>query len=178
MTTWTNWAGDQTCSPRSLERPASVEELADVVRTGDGPIRVVGAGHSFGDLVNTSGAVVSLDNLSGLIDYDPATGLWSQAASLPIKRAGINGIAARGCLYVFGGEGNDLHPAGLFPENEVYNPKTNTWQSLEPIPTPVHGVTGAAYLDGWIHLPGGGISRGGNSGNTIHQVFQATVSCE
>jgi hypothetical protein len=42
----------------------------------------------------------------------------------------------------------------------------------------VHGVTGAAYLDGWIHLPGGGVARGGNSGSTIHQVFRAVVSCE
>ncbi len=75
MTTWTNWAGDQICTPRAIERPSSVDELADVVRTVDGPIRMVGAGHSFGDLVNTSGAIVSLDNLSGLIDYDPATGL-------------------------------------------------------------------------------------------------------
>ena len=75
MTTWTNWAGDQTCSPRAIESPASVDELADVLRSGEGPIRVAGAGHSFGDLVGTTGTVVSLDRLSGLIDYDPATGL-------------------------------------------------------------------------------------------------------
>jgi N-acetylneuraminic acid mutarotase len=110
--------------------------------------------------------------------YDPAAGTWSQAAPMPTTRAGINGIAARGCLYVWGGEGNDSQPFGVFAENEVYDPRTNSWQSLEPIPTPVHGVTGAAYIDGWIHLPGGGISRGGNSGSTIHQVFRAGVSCE
>jgi hypothetical protein len=39
-------------------------------------------------------------------------------------------------------------------------------------------VTGAAYLDGWIHLPGGGVARGGNSGSMIHQVVRAVVSCE
>lgn len=75
MTTWTNWAGDQTCSPRAIERPGSVDDLAGIVRSGDGPIRVAGAGHSFGDLVATEGTVVSLDRLSGLIDYDQATGL-------------------------------------------------------------------------------------------------------
>jgi N-acetylneuraminic acid mutarotase len=110
--------------------------------------------------------------------YDPASGVWSQAAPMPTTRAGINGIAARGCFYVWGGEGNDADPRGVFPQNEVYDPRTDSWQSLEPIPTPVHGVTGAAYLDGWIDLPGGGISRGGNSGSTIHQAFRATVSCE
>lgn len=110
--------------------------------------------------------------------YDPASGAWSAAASLPMPRAGLNGIAARGCFYTWGGEGNDGGPRGLFPENEVYDPKTDTWQRLEPIPTPVHGVTGAAYVDGWIHLPGGGVASGGNSGSTIHQTFRAEVSCE
>jgi len=42
----------------------------------------------------------------------------------------------------------------------------------------VHGVTGAAYVDGWIHLPGGGMMRGGSSGSTIHQAFRADVDCE
>jgi N-acetylneuraminic acid mutarotase len=109
--------------------------------------------------------------------YDPATGAWSRAASMIAPRAGINGIAARGCFYVFGGEGNDDDPRGVFDRNEVYDPRSDSWQSLEPIPTPVHGVTGAAYLDGWIHLPGGGISRGGNSGSIIHQAFRAAVDC-
>ena len=110
--------------------------------------------------------------------YDPAMGTWSKGAPMLSPRAGINGVAARGCFYVFGGEGNDAHPLGIFAENEVYDPVTDTWMRLEPIPTPVHGVTGAAFIGEWIHLPGGGTSRGGNSGSTIHQVFQAIVSCE
>jgi N-acetylneuraminic acid mutarotase len=110
--------------------------------------------------------------------YDPATGGWSRAASMLAPRAGVNGIAAHGCFYVFGGEGNDADPRGVFDNNEVYDPRSDSWQRLEPIPTPVHGVTGAAYLDGWIHLPGGGMARGGNSGSTIHQMFRAVIDCE
>jgi N-acetylneuraminic acid mutarotase len=117
--------------------------------------------------------------MTGVVEvYDPATNTWTSAAPLPTARGGVNGIAARGCFYAFGGEGNDADPRGVFAENEVYDPRTDTWQSLEPIPTPVHGVTGAAYLDGWIHLPGGGVARGGNSGSTIHQVFRAVIGCE
>jgi len=110
--------------------------------------------------------------------FDPSAGEWSSAAPMPSPRAGINGVAARGCFYAFGGEGNDADPRGIFAQNEVFNPRTNAWSSLEPIPTPVHGVTGAAFVNGWVHLPGGGISRGGNSGSIIHQVFRATVDCE
>jgi len=65
----------------------------------------------------------------------------------------------------------------VFDRNEVFDPRSETWHSLGPIPTPVHGVTGSAYLDGWIHLPGGGLARGGNSGSTIHQVFAPPLDC-
>jgi Kelch motif len=70
---------------------------------------------------------------------------------------------------------------------EVYDPATNAWSraaalpapraGVNGIPTPVHGVTGAAFLNGWIHLPGGGTTRGGNSGSIIHQMFRAVVDC-
>lgn len=109
--------------------------------------------------------------------FDPSTNTWSRGAPMLEPRAGLNGVTARGCFYTFGGEGNDPHPLGVFTNNEVYNPVTDTWHSLEPLPIPVHGVTGSAYVNGWIHLPSGGISRGGSSGSTLHQAFRADVEC-
>jgi N-acetylneuraminic acid mutarotase len=109
--------------------------------------------------------------------YDPATGTWSRMPSMPSKRAGTNGVAANGCFALWGGEGNDNDSRGVFAENEVYNPRTETWYRLDPIPTPVHGVTGAGFINGWIHLPGGGTLRGGNSGSLLHQVQWADWSC-
>lgn len=110
--------------------------------------------------------------------FDPRTNTWEQKASMPTPRGGVNGTAARGCFYVFGGEGNDAHPQGVFDQMEVYNPVTDTWQTLQPIPTPVHGVTGAPVVNGWIHLVGGGTARGGSSGSTLHQVFRPDLTCE
>jgi N-acetylneuraminic acid mutarotase len=109
--------------------------------------------------------------------FDPRTNSWERKAPMPKPRAGINGIAARGCFYVFGGEGNDAVPSGVFAEMEAYDPKTDRWTALTPLPTPVHGVTGAAFLNGWIHLPGGGTQRGGSSGSTIHQVYRPEIAC-
>ena len=109
--------------------------------------------------------------------YDPTTNMWTEKAPMPTVRSGINGIAAHGCFYVFGGEGNDEGANGLFEETEVYHPDTDSWSQLEPMPIPVHGVTGAAFIDGLIYLPGGGISQGGSSGSTQHQVFCVGISC-
>ena len=86
---------------------------------------------------------------------------------MPTTRGGINGIAAKGYFFVFGGQG----PAGVFAEMEMYVPAQNRWYRLEPLPIAVHGVTGSAFVYGWIHLPGGGIHNGGSSGATIHQVY-------
>jgi hypothetical protein len=74
---------------------------------------------------------------------------------------------------VFGGEG----PDGVFNDMEMYVPGQDRWYELEPLPTAVHGVTGSAFIDGWIHLPGGGTARGGSSGSTIHQVFWVGGIC-
>lgn len=117
--------------------------------------------------------------MTGILEvFDPKTGAWQTKAPMPTVRAGVNGIAVRGCLYVFGGEGNDAHPQGIFGEVEAYDPRSDTWTQLAPIPTPVHGVTGAVYFNNWVHLVGGGIARGGNSGSTLHQAFRPSMSCE
>ena len=60
---------------------------------------------------------------------------------------------------------------------DVYDPLAGAWRSLAPLPVKVHGVTGAPVLGGWIHLAGGGTSRGGSSGSTIHQVFRPGGAC-
>jgi N-acetylneuraminic acid mutarotase len=99
--------------------------------------------------------------------FDPATGQWTIRAPMPTTRGGINGIAANGRFFVFGGEG----PNGVFDEMEMYVPAQDRWYQLEPLPTAVHGVTGSAFVNGWLHLPGGGTATGGSSGSTLHQVF-------
>jgi N-acetylneuraminic acid mutarotase len=105
--------------------------------------------------------------------FDPGTNIWTAGASMPTVRGGLNAVAANGCLHVFGGEGSN----GVFAEHELYDPAAGSWRSLDPMPTPVHGVTGAAFLDGLIYLPGGGTAVGGSSGSTLHQVVTAPMSC-
>jgi N-acetylneuraminic acid mutarotase len=109
--------------------------------------------------------------------FDPATGAWERRARMPRPRGGLNGVEALGCIHVFGGEGSEQDPRGVFPDHDVYDPRSDTWTRLDPMPVPVHGVTGAAFLNGLIYLPGGGTALGGSSGSTIHQVYRPKITC-
>ena len=110
--------------------------------------------------------------------YDPATNQWTTGRPMSEARSGLNGIVVKGCFHTFGGEHPTAGPTGVFPHHEVYNPKTDTWTRLPDMPIPVHGVTGLVYLDGWIHLPGGGLRQGGSSGSTHHQVVRTDMQCQ
>ncbi|MBL8178076.1 MAG: hypothetical protein JNK48_25600 [Bryobacterales bacterium] len=110
--------------------------------------------------------------------FDPKSGEWSRGADMINARGGINGVEAYGCIHVFGGEGNSEATNGVYPHHDVYDPVENRWERLDPMPIPVHGVTGAAFVRGLIYLPGGGTSDGGSSGGTQHQVYRPRHSCE
>ncbi|MFJ3958921.1 D-arabinono-1,4-lactone oxidase [Arthrobacter sp. NPDC090010] len=80
---WKNWAGDQACTPARLAHAASVDDVRRVVEEAarqGGVVRVAGAGHSFGDNVLTSGTLLSLDALSGLLSVDADAGTVRVAA--------------------------------------------------------------------------------------------------
>lgn len=68
---WTNWAGNQSAPNARVLQPRSEEELKDILQSANGPIRISGAGHSFTPIVSTSGTVVNLDHMGGVISTDP-----------------------------------------------------------------------------------------------------------
>lgn len=70
---WRNWSGIEHSYPAQRVAPASEDELAAILRSAPGPIRPVGAGHSFTGLVPTAGTLLSLDRLSGVVAHDAAT---------------------------------------------------------------------------------------------------------
>jgi N-acetylneuraminic acid mutarotase len=115
-----------------------------------------------------SGESARLSN--ALEEYDPSTGEWARKTPLPTARGGIAGAEANGRLYVFGGEGNRMNPLGMFDEVEAYDPATDTWQRLDPMAVPRHGI-GAAPLDGRIYIPGGATVEGFGV-TPIHQALQ------
>jgi hypothetical protein len=45
------------------------------------------------------------------------------------------------------------------------------------MPTPMHGQIGAAVFDGRIHVAGGAVIDGADSGTVLHQVYTPEVPC-
>ncbi len=132
--------------------------------------KVYVAGGRFGGGFNS-------EKTAALEIYDPAAMRWRPGRLMPSRRGGVAGVVANECLYVIGGEGNTTDPRGLFDQNEAYDPQTNSWRRLAPMPTPTHGLGGAVFVNGRIHLPGGAVTQGGGSGSVIHWTFRPLVTC-
>jgi N-acetylneuraminic acid mutarotase len=126
-----------------------------------------------------NGCCVDAAMTDALHMFDPATNMWTARKPMLRPRGGVAGVAAFGCFHVYGGEGGNIgEPNNVFPDHDVYNPVTDTWTRATRLATPFHGVTGGAFVNGIIYMPGGGISSGGSSGRTHHQVFRPNTSCE
>lgn len=87
-TKWSNWSGGVTAAPQAIWRPHDEAELATLIKGFNGSIRPAGSGHSFTPLCASNGAVVSLENMSGLIDAYPESGEAEFWAGTPVYAVG------------------------------------------------------------------------------------------
>lgn len=74
---WRNWSGDQSCRPAELLRPRDRDALAEAVAAAaaaGAEVRVAGSGHSFTEAPLTTGTMVDVGALAGVLDADPAGG--------------------------------------------------------------------------------------------------------
>ena len=90
---WVNWAGNVEAVAAEVARPASTDEVAEVVRragrTG-AKVRAVGSGHSFTDAAATSGVRLELDRLAGLVSVDRADRLVRVRAGTTLSALNID----------------------------------------------------------------------------------------
>lgn len=101
MSHWANWAGNVKASPRRQVRPGSEEEIVELLRSATAQkekVRPVGSGHSFQPLCATDDLLLSLEEMTGVIESGPD---WA------LIRAGTR----------LGDLGEELHRLGLGMEN-------------------------------------------------------------
>lgn len=94
-------------------------------------------------------------SVTGAVEiYDPVTDTWSSGASMPTPREHLAVTSGDGIVYAIGGRANgdegDQHAAAV----EAYDPATEAWEALPPLPTPRGGFTGV-YVSGHVIVMGG-----------------------
>lgn len=108
------------------------------------------------------------DGIEGLdttaFEFDPTSPGYVPIATMPTPRGGVAAAVHAGRLFVFGGEGSDDDPNGVFPDVEAYDPVADAWEIFPPMDAPRHGF-GAAVVDGRIYLMGGATRQGGGADN-------------
>jgi xylitol oxidase len=62
-----NWAGNITFGARRLHRPAALPELQELVTAG-GPVRILGSGHSYNRMADTTGDLISLATMPRIVE--------------------------------------------------------------------------------------------------------------
>lgn len=85
--TWSNWAGNQSCRPAEIHFPTSETEVCDIVAAAakrSETVKAVGSGHSFTPAALTTGHLVDLSGLSRLVDVDRAANRVTVQAGISI----------------------------------------------------------------------------------------------
>ncbi|MFJ3104844.1 D-arabinono-1,4-lactone oxidase [Streptomyces sp. NPDC086835] len=93
---WRNWAGTVVSRPAREVRPASVEELADAVRSAVAEglrVKTVGTGHSFTAIAATDGLLIRPDLMTGIRRIDRSEMTVTVESGTPLKR--LNTALAR-----------------------------------------------------------------------------------
>ncbi len=140
----------------------SVADLASARDHGCGG--VVG-----GKLYVAGGRMASIGSTTGTL-FELTPGIpWVARAPMPTGRGGTACGVIDGRLIVVGGEGNPDATSGVFPHNEAYTAATDSWQTLEPMRTPRHGMQ-AAVWGGVLYVPAGATMQALGAVDT-HETF-------
>jgi len=107
-----------------------------------------------------------VDNLERHDVYDPITDRWTTAAPLPQPRSSGAFTVLDGKILYGGGEckpGGQAFTPNVFNDLTAYDPSTNLWKVLQPLPQPRHAFGAAtighvAYFIAGAQLCGGGSS--------------------
>jgi N-acetylneuraminic acid mutarotase len=77
--------------------------------------------------------------------------IWATKSAMPTARSDLHAVSTGGLLYVVGG---NVGPSGATNTVEAYNPVTDAWATLAPIPHPVYQGT-IGVIDGKLYVVGG-----------------------
>jgi N-acetylneuraminic acid mutarotase len=93
--------------------------------------------------------------VNGTVDrYDPPANTWRSAASMLTPREHLAVVAGPDCIFAIGGRANGDESDRFAAANEAYDPTTDQWETLAPLPAPRGGLTGT-FVTGRAVVMGG-----------------------
>src|SRR6266478_3544418 len=151
----TNEVYDTETNTWTLARPMLT------ARNHHGAARIDGKIYVVGGRIGSTFIIGLSNNVSTNEVYDVAKDTWASVLGMPTPRSGVGVAVLNGRMHVLGGEAylNDL--VGTYKTHEAYDPKTNAWERLPPMPTPRHGLAvgeigGKMYAISGSNVAGGG----------------------
>jgi N-acetylneuraminic acid mutarotase len=103
--------------------------------------------------------------------YDPATGTWENKTAIPLTIFGYKANVVDDKIYVIsGGKPTVIGAVVTSATSYVYDPATDSWLELAPIPTPVQAYA-SAVLDSKIYIIGGGTSELTSNASDLVQIY-------
>lgn len=91
--------------------------------------------------------------------YDPQTNRWTIMAQLPTPSSYCATVACKGKIYILGGLTQNGSESTNLVTNQVFDPLTNSWTQMAPIPGYTWIGCSATEVQGKIYLLGGGDGR-------------------
>jgi len=150
----TNEVFDPATNKWESRRPMSVARNHAYAAAVNGKIYVIGGrtGHAF---------ILSATNTDVVEEYSTVSDMWSAPKErMPMPRSGGAWGTDGRRIYVAGGEVTTKELVGAFRAVDAYEPATDSWISLPPMPMPRHGIAGAV-IGNEFHLVSGMIQSAG-----------------
>ena len=150
----TNDVYDPATNTWQSRTPMAVPRNHAYGATVNGKIYVIGGrtGHAL---------ILTASNTDVVEEYNPVNNMWSAPRNrMPVARSGgATGTDGR-LIYVAGGEVTTREVVGAYNGIDAYDPATNAWIGLPPMPMPRHGLAGAV-INNRFHLVSGMIQSAG-----------------
>ena len=149
-----------TLAPMPTARAGAVAAVID-----DG-IFVIGGRQS------TSGPCSGGPYVGNVERYDIDTNTWSTVAPLPSPRSDLAAVAHGGKVFVFGGCTGTASAPSVTNEVDMYDPDTNTWTILAPMPTQRASLV-AGHKGNLVYAIGG---TNGVSALNVNEVYDFSAN--
>lgn len=105
--------------------------------------------------------------VTGVVEiYDPEIDAWASGTDMPTPREHLAAAADDNRIYTIGGRANGDESDHLGSAVEAYDPMTDSWEALPPMPTPRSGFSGVVISDQLVVL-------GGERGTTTLDTVEA-----